>query len=125
DHAGSDRVREREVVDGLTNRARLDVDDATVAAALKLWETELGQANDREQQQLDRLLDVVVGKPDRRAPRRPAAVVDEDVDAAEGRNSSVDEPFQVGRVRDVATYRKCAEPLGLAVENVPPAREHG
>jgi len=96
-----------------------------VAAPLELGETELGQANDREQQKLDRALDVVIGEPNRRAPRWPAAVVDQDVDAAEGGDSSLDEPFEVGRVRDVPSHRERAEPFRLTIEQIAPASKHG
>jgi hypothetical protein len=37
----------------------------------------------------------------------------------------LDEPFQVGRVRDVSSHGKRAEPFGFQVENIPPAGEHG
>src|SRR5215211_5262914 len=75
DDARTDGIREREVLDRLAHRARFDVDHAPASAALELRPAELGQADRREQEQLDRALDLVVGQPDGGRSWRPAAVV--------------------------------------------------
>src|SRR5436190_13129091 len=97
DHPGPDCVREGEVVDRLTDRARGDVDDPAVPAPLELRPAQLGQAEHRKQQQLDGALDVLGGEPDGRTARRTAAVVDQDVDAAEGPDSPVDATLHARR----------------------------
>ena len=85
DHARADGVREREVVGGLLHGARGDVDDAARAAPLEMRQAEPRQPDDRDEQELDGRLDLLGGEPDRGRPRRPAGVVDQDVDAAEAR----------------------------------------
>ena len=95
-----------------------------MAAALELREAEPGQADRGEQEQLDGVLDLLVGEPDRRRPRRAAAVVDEDVDPAEGRERAVDQSLEVGRVGDVAAHRERAQALGFLLQQLAPAREH-
>src|SRR5439155_8914359 len=119
-----DRVREREVVDRLAHRARGDVDHPTVSAPLELGKAEPRQADGRDQEQLDRLLDLLVGQTGGGRPRRAAAVVDEDVDAAEGLEGAVNEPLEVGGVGEVAAYSEAADALRFAGEQVAPAREH-
>jgi hypothetical protein len=63
DDARPDGVRQREVVDRLAHRARLDVDHAPAAAPLQLGQAEAGQADGGEQQQFDSRLDLVVSEP--------------------------------------------------------------
>src|SRR5207302_8265892 len=58
------------------------------------------------------------------AARRAAAVVHEDVDAAEGFERALDEALEVTRVRQVAANGERAEALGLALEEVAAAGEH-
>ena len=96
-----------------------------MAAALELGEAELRQPDGGEEQELDRLFDLLVGDAFRNGSRRSAAVVDEDVDAAESLERAVVEALQVGRVRHVAAHRQPADSLGLALEQLSPASEHG
>ena len=85
---------------------------------------EVRQSDRREEQQFDRGLDGSRVEVDGRAPRRAAAVVHEDVDAAEGLERALDEALEVARVRQVAADGEGADPLGLALEDVAAAREH-
>ena len=61
---------------------------------------------------------------DGRRARRAAAVVDEDVDPAEGLERRLDEPCEVLRVPEVAADGKRSEAFGLSLEQVTAAREH-
>ena len=85
----------------------------------------LVEADRREQQELDGALDGLVGELERGRSGRPAAVVDEDVDSAEGLERLLDESLEVLRVREVAADRQRGEALRLARELVAAAREHG
>src|SRR5439155_956641 len=84
DHTGPHGIRESQVVDRLADRARRDVDDPAAPAPAEVWKTEVRQADRRDEEELDGVLDVLVRKVDGRRSRRAPAVVDEDVDAAEG-----------------------------------------
>ena len=53
DDSRTDRVRERQVVERLPHRARLDVDHPSVARAAEVGETEVRQPERGEQEQLD------------------------------------------------------------------------
>ena len=55
-----------------------------MSAALELREAELCQAECGQEKELDGLLDLVVGDAYSLGARRAAAVVDQDVDSAEG-----------------------------------------
>ena len=55
---------------------------------------------------------------------RAAAVVDQDVDPAEGLERPVDQPLEIGRIRHVAAHGEGAEPLGLLLEQVASPSEH-
>ena len=59
------------------------------------------------------------------AGRRPAAVPHENVDALERLVRLLDEPLEISRARDVPADRERSDPLGLALEQVAAAREHG
>jgi hypothetical protein len=87
--------------------------------------TEVRQPDRRDQEQLDGCLYVFLGHLERGRARRAAAVVDEDVDAAERLERLLDEAFQILRVRDVAADGEGSEALRLACELIAAAREHG
>src|SRR5439155_956639 len=79
DHTGPHGIRESQVVDRLADRARRDVDDPAAPAPAEVWKTEVRQADRRDEEELDGVLDVLVRKVDGRRSRRAPAVVDEDV----------------------------------------------
>ena len=95
-----------------------------MAARLERRPAEADEPHRGEEQELHRLLDLLVRGVERRRARRPAAVQDEDVDAAERVHRLLDELLEVPRVRDVAADCERAEPVGLALEDVAAAREH-
>src|SRR5204862_5354343 len=80
--------------------------------------------HDREQEQLDRILEVLVCDLDRGSGWWATAVVDENVDPAERLDRRVDEPRQRAGVADVAANGERAEPLRLPLECLAAAREH-
>src|SRR5207244_12999735 len=59
-----------------------------------------------------------------RAAGWPAAVVDEDVDAAESGERAVDELLEVAWRANVPADGEGADPFGFALERLPLAREH-
>ncbi len=124
DHTRPHDVGEREVVDRLLHGARGDVHDAAVRALAEVGEAQPREPDRRQKEQLDGFLDERVGQVDTSGPRRSARVVHEHVDPAEGLDRLLDEPLQVGRVRDVAAHAERSEAVGLAVERLAAPREH-
>src|SRR5919197_446590 len=125
DHARTDGVRQHKALDRLAHGARRDVDDAPVAALLEVGEAECGQPDDRQEQELDAALYRLGIRVDRRAAGWPAAVVDEDVDPAEGLDRPVDEPAEIARRADVAADGERCQTFRLALEHVAAPGEHG
>jgi hypothetical protein len=87
-------------------------------------QAQLDEANSRDEQQLERALEVVGRQLRRRLGRRPAGVPDRDVDAAERVERSLHEPLQVGRVGHVPADGERADPLGVELELLAAAGEH-
>ena len=87
-------------------------------------QAEVRQADGREEQELDRRLDGVGLEAEGRCAGRAAAVVDEDVDPAEGLERPLHDALEVARIRQVAAHGEGADPLGLALEHVAAAGEH-
>ena len=56
---------------------------------------------------------------------RPAAVQDEDADAAERADGRLHEPLEMLRDRQVALDGERADALRLSLEHLAPSREHG
>ena len=102
----------------------LDVDHAAGRASPKVRQAELRQADGGDEEERDGGLERLVVDLERGTARRPAAVVDQDVDAAEGLDRALHEPLAVLRVRDVALDGQGSEPLRLGLDDLPPAREH-
>ena len=95
------------------------------ASLLRRWRRQrFVRPHGRDEQQRDRRLERLLGHLEGGAARRAAAVVDEDVDAAEGLDGAPHQPLAVLRVGDVAADRQAADPLGLALEHLAPAGEH-
>ena len=78
----------------------------------------------RRQQERHRLVDALGREPGRGAGRRPAAVQDEHVEAAERADRRLHEALEVLRDREVALHAERAEALGLALEKVSSPPEH-
>src|SRR5262249_30410578 len=66
-----------------------------------------------------------VGEAGGASGRRAAAVVDDDVDAAEGLDGRVHEPGQILEVANVPADREPSDPLGLLLEPLAVPSEHG
>ena len=108
--------------------SRTELDSILMIAASRalaqVGEAQLRQPDRGDEQELDGGLDLLGGEPDRGPARRAAAVVDEDVDAAEGLDGAGDDALGVARVGDVAADGERADALRLALEQLAPAREH-
>jgi hypothetical protein len=76
------------------------------------------------EEQLEGGLEPVVGHVGRLARRRAAGVPHEDVNPVEGLERLRDEAVEVSDVRDVAAHRERADPVGIPLELLAPAREH-
>jgi len=81
-----------------------DVHDPAVAARLDVRQAEVRQADHREEEQLDRRLVGLGAETECGTTRRAAAVVDQDVDPAEGLERLLHEPLEIARRRDVAAH---------------------
>ena len=95
-----------------------------MAALLEVRNTQAGEPDGRDEQELDGALDDRGLEADCRAAWGTAAVDDQDVEAAEGFERLVHEALQVAQVRQVSAHGEGAEPVGLALEHVATAGEH-
>src|SRR3990170_3450578 len=80
DHARADRIREREIVDRLPDRAGGDVHDAATSTLLEVGKAMPGQANHGAEEELRHGRHLFRGDLCCRGSRRPAGVVHDDVD---------------------------------------------
>ena len=119
------RVREGEVRERLPHRRGLDRDDASAAALTEMGQAPADQRHVRGEEERDGLLDRLRRHRRRRPGRRPAPVQHEHVEAAERPHRRLHEPLEVLRDREVALDGERADPLRLALEELPAAREHG
>ena len=81
---------------------RREHQDPPACALHEVRQAERHESNRRCEEELDGFLESLDGHADRRSGRRPAGVPDEDVDAAEGLDRSLDDCLEVAGIRDVA-----------------------
>ena len=94
-----DSVFAQPVTPGRTELLNANCLDGSCAA---VRQAERHESNRRCEEELDGFLESLDGHADRRSGRRPAGVPDEDVDAAEGLDRSLDDCLEVAGIRDVA-----------------------